>query len=272
MAVICIEIERADKVDDNLLDGYKVWFYGWTKLYFENFHPWLQRILRKQFKDRDFFGPSKPNDNDYFGSIQDDGGIDTDKRSVIVMPMSTQESIISDKENTNSLLNYIHTSYDTKNSVTGDEYFIPYVAKDTPTKSGNIRGSQQPPKISTNYRVPFRYEQAPEPQQHSKYAQYYGEEFDEGVYEQSPPVDVTNERADPRLTTNFTNLIQNRDKHTGLMNDLLDDKMSTFLQHFKGSGARTGQFAGFVPYILDRRAKDFFRSEIGTKAMIDLRL
>ncbi|RKF82838.1 hypothetical protein GcM3_020028, partial [Golovinomyces cichoracearum] len=194
-----------------------------------------------------------------------------DKRNVIVMPMSTQESIISDKKNTISSLNvpntqYVRTRYATKNSVTGDEYVIPYVAKDAPIKSGNIRGSQQPPKTSTNYQVPFRYEQAPEPQQQSEFAQYYEEDFDEGVYEQLPPVDVPNQRADPRLTTTFTKLIQNGDKYTGLMNDLLDDKMGTFLKHCKGSGAKPSQFAGLVSYILDRRAKDFFRSEIGTKA------
>lgn len=194
-----------------------------------------------------------------------------DKRNVIVMPMSMQESIISDKKKTNSSLNVLNTqcvrtSYANKNSVTGDEYVIPNVAKDAPSKSGDIRGSQQPPKTSTNYRVPFKYEKAPEPQQQFEYAQYYEEDFDEGVYEQIPPVDVPNEMADPRLTTNFTKLIQNGDKYTGLMNDLLDDKMSTFLQHCKGSGARPGQFAGLVLYILDGRAKDFFRNEIGTKA------
>ncbi|TQS38944.1 hypothetical protein Golomagni_00540 [Golovinomyces magnicellulatus] len=75
--------------------------------------------------------------------------------------------------------------------------------------------------------------------------------FDEGVYEQLPPVDVSNEKADPRLTRNFTKLI-----HNGY----------NFLQHCKGSGARSGQFAGLVPHILDGRVKDFFRSEIGTIA------
>ncbi|RKF83561.1 hypothetical protein GcM3_012039 [Golovinomyces cichoracearum] len=69
MATTCTEIERANEVDDNLLDGYKVWFDGWTKQYFEILHPWLQRILQKQLKDRGIFGPSKPKENDYFGGI-----------------------------------------------------------------------------------------------------------------------------------------------------------------------------------------------------------
>ncbi|RKF79741.1 hypothetical protein GcC1_043023 [Golovinomyces cichoracearum] len=55
VAAIRIEIERANEVDDNLLDGYKVWFDGWTKQYFEILHPWLQRIVRKQLKDRGIF-------------------------------------------------------------------------------------------------------------------------------------------------------------------------------------------------------------------------
>ncbi|KAI0997558.1 hypothetical protein K3495_g10632 [Podosphaera aphanis] len=55
MAAICTEIERANEVDDNRLDGYKVWFDEWTKQYFELLHPWLQRILRKQLEDRGIF-------------------------------------------------------------------------------------------------------------------------------------------------------------------------------------------------------------------------
>lgn len=52
VAAICTEIERANEDDENLLDGYKLWFDGWTKQYFEILHPWLQRILRKQLKDQ----------------------------------------------------------------------------------------------------------------------------------------------------------------------------------------------------------------------------
>ncbi|RKF77745.1 hypothetical protein GcM1_217069 [Golovinomyces cichoracearum] len=216
VAAICTEIERANEVDDNLLDGYKVWFEGWTKQYFEILHPWLQRILRRQLKDRGIFlghrniktttilvellsmfeVPEWPDlvltkwDNSlnpetraykrmveltasaisqHENKVNFDPNSIADKRNLIVMPMSTQESIISNKKNTNSSLNvpniqYVRTSYATRNSVTSDEYVIPNVAKDAPSKSGNIGGSQQPPKKSTNYRVPFRYEQAPEPQ------------------------------------------------------------------------------------------------------------
>ncbi|RKF78645.1 hypothetical protein GcC1_053038, partial [Golovinomyces cichoracearum] len=241
VAAICTEIERANEVDDNLLDGYKVWF---DKQNFETLHLWLQRILRRQLKDRGiilghldlktitilvelltmFEVPEWPDlvltkwDNSLnletraykkmvesraSAQLQQEDKINCDpnsiahKRNVIVMQMSTQESIISDKKNTNSSLNvpntqYVRNSYTTKNSLTGDEYVIPIVAEDVPSKSGNIR--------------------APELQQQFEYAQYYEEDFDEGLYKQLPPVDVPNERADPRLTTNFTKLIQNGDK------------------------------------------------------------
>ncbi|RKF78643.1 hypothetical protein GcC1_053048, partial [Golovinomyces cichoracearum] len=191
VAAICTEIERGNEVDDNLLDGYKLWFDGWTKQYFEILHPWLQRILRKQLKDRGIFlghrnlktttvlvelltmfeVPEWPDlvltkwDNSlnpetraykrmmeltasaqsqHENKVNCDPNNIADKRNVIVMPMSMQESIISDKKNTNSSLNvpntqYVRTSYANKNSVTGDEYVIPNVAKDAPSKSGNIR-------------------------------------------------------------------------------------------------------------------------------------
>lgn len=102
----------------------------------------------------------------------------------------------------------------------------------TPSQSGNIRNSHQPSTISANLKVSIRCTQPPKPYQQFEHLPYYKEYIDEGVYEKLPPVEVPNERADSRLTTSFTKLIQNGDKYTGLMYNLLVDKMGTSLQYF----------------------------------------